>query len=1141
MSLSKYPNQFDIYQTKRDAEFEGDPNGDDVMADDVNALQDAIVAIEKSLGVNPQGNKMSVGDRIGLLEGSASLRVPSFLIYLGDVELINGSTTTTEAISEYLKYDHVVIGNNAEDEGDEDHTLAIDIINGTKESREVSFYGYIDCGVNSSNLSISQIQLKIQSWYDMGVKGIYCGNFGYENNVSRERQNNILDSIHQYGMMAVLEAEDPDQTLSDVYHETMNPDWVLPNIVEGDVFHFNKFAVDTSTSNAYLDFSNVLTILNKLYGYRKELGIKILGTPLIQSTINKEKAQEYYNYGHIAALLSSLDLFHPVTEGYGEITNIAPFYSWMSIVGNWYAKTPIIEENNGSYTRQTLFGSITLNSSDHTYNYEGIYIPYELLKIANNTMDGAALKDYTVEDSKIKNYKGERLIQAINDDPSSERIKISKVGKFSADDLEGDISADKLKANVISAINANIGYAKIDQGVIGDLTAEHIKTGTLDAKIIQSTVVDAINLYAQNMSADSAKINTATIGELTAEHIKASVVEAINLYAENMDANSATINQAVIKEVAAEKITTGNIAADRMRANVVNAINLYADTIVGDMAKIKSAVIGELTAEHIEAVVISAINASIEVAKIEGAKIAEASITDAHIVDATITGAKIALATIDTANIKDAAIGTAQIDVGAITSALIAEAAVETIHIADGSITDAKILELNAGKINAGTINTAKVTIEGENGHLKLAGNRIQIFDNQETPVERVAIGDVNNDGTVYGLRVRGQDGVTILYDQNGIYNEGITDGAVTNPKIGDDAVDGRVIAAESVIAEHISSDAIIARHISTDAITTRHILAGSITAESAIIAEAAIMETNIGDAQITGAKIKNATIESLNLKDGAVTTIKIEDGAITAAKIEKATITSAEIALATITSANIKELNADLINAGKIKAQYVEIGGHTTFEDGYDPKYNDDQVRLDLRLEAPLPSNITLNQNGIKVSTDIATSFVSLDYRGLYISGGAIVIDGGLPKEKMSQEVINTLDGSLQEGTAYNGVKIDGTNGITVTSPKNKLSLNATNGIKIENTETNQVLFEVTTDGKLRFVGDVEITGGSISWSNVQKPTYTAGEVGTYDKEELDSKFLLTATKQSVDDLTGRVSKMKQNFLFRLERLSPK
>ena len=124
--------------------------------------------------------------------------------------------------------------------------------------------------------------------------------------------------------------------------------------------------------------------------------------------------------------------------------------------------------------------------------------------------------------------------------------------------------------------------------------------------------------------------------------------------------------------------------------------------------------------------------------------------------------------------------------------------------IADGAIGSAQISELDAGKISAGTIDTSKVDIAGSNGNLLVRGNRLQVFEGHgNNKKERVSLGDVNNDGSVYGLRVRGKDGETVLFDENGITEEGITDGSITNDKISDDTkIAGYKLDINSVIRE---------------------------------------------------------------------------------------------------------------------------------------------------------------------------------------------------------------------------------------------------------------------------------------------------------------------------------------------------
>lgn len=316
----------------------------------------------------------------------------------------------------------------------------------------------------------------------------------------------------------------------------------------------------------------------------------------------------------------------------------------------------------------------------------------------------------------------------------------------------------------------------------------------------------------------------------------------------------------------------GNIGSEDILKNSIKNEHIEDGAI--DSAKIKEASID--TAQIKDAAIDSA---KIALAAITTAHIQDASISSAKIQDLAVTRAKIANASIDTAKIADAAISsakiqhgsidTAHIKTGAITTALIADGAIETAQIADGSITDAKIVELTANKIVSGTIDTGQVTIQGLDGHLRITGNRLQVFDNQSPQIERVSIGDVNNDGSVYGIRVRGADGRTILYDENGVYNEGITDGAITNSKISDGAVDTRVIAANAVTADKIVAGAVTADKIAASAITTNKIASNAITGDK--IAANSITSNHIQAGQIEAVHIKANSITSKHIASGSL------------------------------------------------------------------------------------------------------------------------------------------------------------------------------------------------------------------------------------------------------------------------------
>lgn len=212
------------------------------------------------------------------------------------------------------------------------------------------------------------------------------------------------------------------------------------------------------------------------------------------------------------------------------------------------------------------------------------------------------------------------------------------------------------------------------------------------------------------------------------------------------------------------------IVADAVHASLVETEDLIAG----------KADIGELTA----------INASIENLKAENVEISGGL-------------------TANSAEIKNLKANVAEIDhilAGNITADNIATGTIIAGSgiIADGAIGSAQISELNADKVTGGTIETSKVDISGAGGNLLIRGNRLQVFEGHgNDKKERVSLGDVNNDGSVYGLRVRGADGKTVLMDENGVTSEGITDGSIKNEHISDETkIDGYKLDINSVVRE---------------------------------------------------------------------------------------------------------------------------------------------------------------------------------------------------------------------------------------------------------------------------------------------------------------------------------------------------
>ena len=242
--------------------------------------------------------------------------------------------------------------------------------------------------------------------------------------------------------------------------------------------------------------------------------------------------------------------------------------------------------------------------------------------------------------------------------------------------------------------------------------------------------------------------------------------------------------------IGGDKIQDGAINGDKLtNGQIIQGTHIFANSI---------------TADHIQADTID--TEHLKADSIDAEKIQANSITSNHIQSNTIETGHLKADIIQSEHIQSNTINSNHISANTITSGHIQSGSITAGSgiIADGAIGNAQISKIDAGKIEAGTIDTSKVTIQGANGHLRLKGNRMQVFQGVGNQAkERVSVGDVNGDGTVYGLRVRGADGQTILLDENGVTSEGITDGSIKNEHIsGETKIDGYKLDINSVIRE---------------------------------------------------------------------------------------------------------------------------------------------------------------------------------------------------------------------------------------------------------------------------------------------------------------------------------------------------
>lgn len=530
--LSLYPNMIDQFTTKKDEE--GSGLGDYVMADHINHLQDAIYAIETTIGVDPAGGSNSVSSRLSALDEGKKLSVPQILIYSGDPSNANGSTSVEEAGDYFCSFSDIILQDI--DPYSQVMNYTDDVISHAHSESGAKFYFTIDADVFTVNKSIEEISAVIERFVNIGIDGIYYKNFGYDSGVSRKRQIELVETAHNYGVDVMVEVKNPDEVFGLSNIDGMNIDNEEPALGSEDSVLFRGFGF---TGTAYQDINTLYNKMVKLISYRNSYHNRILVLGLIEDSVSSEDRRKIYYYCQALSMVYSVD-------GLGiskEVINTESIdtYPTFPIVGSYYDSTPNIKLEFGELSRYTKTGKITVDTSAHTYSYEDTKIPLSFIDFSgdNTLIDGSKLtgtipnnvvidittrinnlSDQSINGSVINfndSITGSRLISSINT-AAENTINPEKIAALNSEHIE-EVVAVALTSNLQALLDSE------------DFTLDGT-FGSLHTKWINS-----LNAYFENIMADDA-----TIKGLDAGVIRTGVFDGSLIGAETITSDKLTIH-----------------------------------------------------------------------------------------------------------------------------------------------------------------------------------------------------------------------------------------------------------------------------------------------------------------------------------------------------------------------------------------------------------------------------------------------------------------------------------------------------------------------------------------------------------------------------------------------------------------------
>jgi hypothetical protein len=307
---------------------------------------------------------------MGTVSAQSPLLPGKLAIYYGWPSLVNGSGGNLNAATEVFNdYDIVVFGDGLQYDSHQDHNNTATIINNLKTPpNNTAVYGYIPIGVTTGNLSMAEIQNRVNAWNAMGIAGIFLDETGYDFGVSRQRQNDIVDYVHNKGLSVFINAWNPDDVFSDAIEPTYNPAGISTHLDSNDIYLYESFQIILSD---YQDATSWANKSDKALTYKNRFGTR-MATVTTVSPENPSFNQGKLDYAWWSTLLYGFDFM-----GWGELffsalDNNLPYRKRPDVgeIGSAFISFAV-SHNSPLHTRTTTRGTIEVNTDTHMGRFIG--------------------------------------------------------------------------------------------------------------------------------------------------------------------------------------------------------------------------------------------------------------------------------------------------------------------------------------------------------------------------------------------------------------------------------------------------------------------------------------------------------------------------------------------------------------------------------------------------------------------------------------------------------------------------------------------------------------------------------------------------------------------------------------------------
>ena len=599
----QYPNQIDSFTTKTDFV-------DDVWAADVNDLQDAIVAIQTTLGISPQGVFLDIKARLESIESTKQ----------------DALGFTPENI-EMKGQPHGYAALDGEGKLDASHIPDIGMAMYGDEYHNVDYLKVSDKAVPNGVASLDAegklYSDQLPELEDLSIHGDELHSVTYIH-ASEKGEANGIAALDETGKLAEIHVPDTVVSHGDDAHTE-------------DYLHVSDRGVANGVAS--LDSNTRL--------------------PLAQMSLH-DHDNIYLNINNISFYTPSHD-HNPATKKYVDdsVGAVDPIdfinESDRYISGERIDGIDASQIISGDIHRDRMAENViaAINQSEDVATISGERITPETINTAH-LVNGAVTTD-KIADESVTNIKVIDLDagKLTSGNVGTSRMEANVIAAIN-NNLHNFITGTRIGVNTLPGdrlVDGAVVGSKIADNTIGnvkiiDLDANKL-FGELPASTLQTSVISAINSSEEFINGERIAVNSITEAHLQSNSVTTDKIanlsvtndKIVSMSGSKLTSGDAPIDVMITNVIAAINSSTGFISGARLADNSVDTRHIIDDAVTDDKIQGVSGakVTGSLPSSALQEYVIHAINNAPAGNFIAGARIADNSITNTKISDVSAT------------------------------------------------------------------------------------------------------------------------------------------------------------------------------------------------------------------------------------------------------------------------------------------------------------------------------------------------------------------------------------------------------------------------------------------------------------------------------------------------------------------------